>query len=126
MVERLRQRLTGLHDQIDRLIPSLQNARRAIEESVGRVPPILPAMSAELEEVRAAANGSVIDSQRADGGSSLAALTQVDVVTATSTWTKPPWAREVTFDVGGGCGRRWAAGSVRTGGGWAGPMAVVS
>ncbi|WP_342151003.1 DUF2793 domain-containing protein [Methylorubrum sp. SB2] len=50
---------------------------------------------------------------------------EVTVVTATGTWTKPDWAREVDFVViggggGGGSGRRGAAGSGRGGGGGGG------
>lgn len=50
---------------------------------------------------------------------------QYDVMTTTGTWTKPTWAKEVTFITvggggGGGSGRRGAAASVRTGGGGGG------
>lgn len=54
--------------------------------------------------------------------------TQVDVYTASTTWTRPAWARTVTVTAiaaggGGGSGRRGAAGTARIGGlGGAGGM----
>lgn len=81
VVESLRQRLAGLRDEIDRLSPSLKNAERAIDESVGRVPPALPVMSDELAQMRVAAEAAAGGLDRT-GASAAAAGAQLAAAAA--------------------------------------------